>query len=295
MSGQIWLNLKNNSSFHLPYVLSEGPPQFDLDFLPVPFFMNPNLGDVVFALPESPSIIEYDTAMKVVSYLGVESPGNNFQPGVLLGYPDNVDLSTSHLILIGRPSRNLLLQEVNESLPQPFIPGSDTIRPQIDKIVFRLPDDLDLGYVQLLSSNWNQDQALLAFTGTSDLGVTWATQLVTDPEKNEDLKGNLALARNNSEFYTFDTRELPTGGEVAAISTAVPESAIVGTATPTSVPPTLTPTPLVTSSLVTTLPATPAPDLPEWFPYVVGGGFGLIFIILGIAYWQSHPRPRLRI
>lgn len=293
-SSQFWATLKASSFVSLPHTLTEGPMQVDLDFLPVPFATNSNLSDVLFALPDSPSNVEYDAIVKTVSYLGSESDGNNFQPAALLGYPDNVDLSTFNLILIGRPTRNALLQEVNESLPQPFVAGTDTIQPQIDKVVFRLPDDLDLGYLQLITSSWSQNHALLALTGTSDLGLSWATQMITDPDKNEQLKGNLALAPNDFELHTTDTRELPTGGKVAAVTTAIPEAVIVGTATPTPVPPTPTPASSMASG-VANPPSPGIPEPPEWVPYVVGSGIALILIILGIAYWQSRHRTRLRI
>jgi hypothetical protein len=238
--------------------------------------------------------VEYDAVVKTVLYLGSESDGNNFQPAALLGYPDNVDLSAFHLILTGRPTRNVLLQEVNGALPQPFVTGTDTIQSQIDKVVFRLPDDLDLGYLQLITSNWSQDHALLALTGTSDLGLGWATQMISDPEKNDQLSGNLALAPNDLELHVTDTRELPTGGKVAAVTTAIPEAVIMGTATPTPIPPTRTPDPSLASEAANP-PSPGIPEPPEWVSYVVGSGIGLIVIILGIAYWQSRHRTRLRI
>ena len=292
-SSQSWINLKASSSIHVPHRLSEGPYLFDLDFLPAPFSTNLDLHDVVFALPEHPSTVEYDAAVKIVSYLGAGSSATNFKPRALLGYPAGVDLSASHLIMVGRPSRNLLLQEVNESLPQPFIPGTDNIRPQVNKIVFRLPENLELGYLQLVTSNWSQAHALLAVTGTSDLSLDWAAQAVVQQDKNERLRGDLAVATNELELHTVDTRQLPTGGKVAAVATAIPETIIVGTVTPTPLSPTPTPASQIIQTTAVSPPTAAVPDLPAWFPYVVGGGIGLIFIILAIAYWQSRRRPRL--
>lgn len=289
---QSWINLKASSSVHLPHRLSDGPAWFDLDFLPSPFSVNADLHDVIFALPEYPSTLEYDAAVQLALYLGATSAATHFQPGLLLGDPAGVDLSASHVIIIGRPSRNLLLQEVNESLPQPFIPGTDTIRPQVNKVVLRLPDHLDLGYLQLIASRWSQTHALLAVTGTSDLGLAWAARAVTEPEKNERLKGNLVLAPNDLELHTADTRGLPTAGKVAALAAAVPETVMVGTATPTPLPPNPTPEPQVARTQASS-PSAAIPNPPEWVPYVVGGGIALILIILVVAYWQSRRRARL--
>jgi hypothetical protein len=248
----------------------------------------------MFALPESPSNQEYDALVKTVSYLGSQSDGNNFQPAAYLGTSDRVDLSAFHLILIGRPTRNALLQEINGSLPQPFVAGTDNIQPQIDRVVFRLPDDLDLGYLQLMPSSWSQNHALLALTATSDLGLSWATQMIINEDKNEQLKGNLALAPNELELHTTDTRGLPIGGKVAAITTAIPEAVVMGTATPTPAPPPSTPVPSIASSAADS-PSSGISEPPEWVLYVVGSGVALILLILGIAYWQSRQQTRLKI
>jgi hypothetical protein len=287
-SDQGWLNLKASSELHLPHLLSETSGQFDLDFLPVPFSAHPNLSNVLFALPEQPSMAEYEGAMQIASYLGATSQGNNFQPVVMFGSPPNVDLAAFHVIAIGRPSRNAVMQAINETLPQPFVPGTDIIRPQIDQVIFRLPAELDLGYLQLLPSPWNQDRALLAFTATSDLGLSWTGQLLIDPDKNEQLRGNLALIRN-LEIHTTDTRRQTTGGELATIGTAIPGTVIVGTVTPTPFPPTPTPAAQIAGNPAAP-PSVDIPPRPRWFPYVMGGGLGLIVIILGAAYRQARHR-----
>ncbi len=246
----------------------------------------------MLALPRQPLPVEYNAAIKIISQLGAANDGDNFHPVALLGQPADTDLSTYHLIVIGRPSRSPLLQMVNEMLPQPFLPQTDVIRQQIDKIVFRLPPDIDLGYLQLLPSNWSADHALLAVTGVSDLGVTWAARTLADSKQRQLLNGNLAMLRDK-EISTIDTRKLASGGVVMAIATAIPEAIVVGTATPT--PRSLTPVPSTQAPNTSTtgIASSNEQEPPDWLLFVIGGGIVLIFIILGIAFWQSRRRRRL--
>ena len=161
------------------------------------------------------------------------------------------------------------------------------IRQQVDAIIFRLPPGLDLGYLQLIPSHWSADHALLAVTGTSDMGVGWAARLLADAGQLWHLEGNLALLRDE-EVSTTDTRELTASGQVEAITTAVPEATVVGTATPT-----LRPTPLPTAQTVSSSGDVPPSDqrspLP-WLLIVIGGGILAILVVLGIAYWQARRR-----
>lgn len=286
-SSQSWVTLNASSSLHLAHSLSDMMDRFDMDFLPLPFTARPDLGDVMLALPDRPSAVEYNAALQVASQLAASSGGDTFRPAVLLGDPAGADLSAYHLIVIGRPTRSPLLQVANDLLPQPFLLGTDVIQQQVDDIIFRLPPDLDLGYLQLIPSRWSADHALLAVTGTSDLGVGWAAWLLADSDQLWRLEGNLALL-HDEEVFTTDTRGLTAGGRVAAIATAVPEATVVGTATPTP-----RPTPIPTAQMASDTSSVPPSNHqgpPLWLALVVGGGILAILVILGIAYWQARRR-----
>jgi hypothetical protein len=284
-SGQAWTTLSASSSLHLTHLLNDVSGYLDLKFLPLPLSAQPNLADVMLVLPDQPSALESSATLRIISQLGAASGGDSFQPAALLGDPAGTDLAPYHLIVVGRPTRNPLLQLVNDALPQPFIPGTDTIRQQIDDIVFRLPPGLDLGYVQLLQSAWNKERVLLAVTGTTDLGMSWAARALATSSRLGQLKGNLALLRD-VEVFTTDTRDLTAGGKVAAVTTAVPEATVVGTATPT-------PTPIATSTLEAPGSSNRAssssrPSSPAWLPAVIIGGVAIIVAILGIVIWRAR-------
>jgi hypothetical protein len=139
--------------------------------------------------------------------------------------------------------------------------------------------------VQLIPSPWNEARALLAVTGTTDEGVEWAAEALTD--QPWILKGNLALARNEG-VNTIDTRGLTSDGTAIAVSTGVPEMIPVATATVTIAPTSLSPSPTPTVSASERTPA--GSNRPAWLIPLVGMSGLAIIATFAIAFWQARRR-----
>ncbi len=232
----MWSMISSESLLHLDHTV-QADQILDLDFYPSPFNQRPDLSDVLFVLPAMPQTEEWENTLQLAAALGSAAGGSKFVPAVALGEAWlGMDPGSYHLMAIGRPSRNPLLQRVNAQLPQPFLPDSDQIEQRLGEIILRLPADVSLGYVQLIPSPWNESQALLAVTGTGDEGVTWATRSLLNSDLRQQLEGDLALIRDQ-EIQALDTRKLTRGGLATAVSTAVPELTLVVTVTPTATPP----------------------------------------------------------
>lgn len=283
-----WLNLHSSSSLELPHILTEASPQLDLDLLPLPFVADPSLTNVLIALPAQPTHEEYTAAMQIISSLGGNSNGGSFYPSISLGIPSEEELAANHMILIGRPRRNPMIQLVNNALPQPFVPHTDIIQQTIDDTIFRLPNDIDLGFLQLIPSIWNSQNALLIATGTSDLGVSWSTQTVVDSAQLGRLSGDLAILREQ-ESFSIDTRILTNAGSAVLMSTAIPETEPVSDATPSPDQPMDTTMANASDAGADYLPSSNQ-SLPDWVLTLVGAGILLIIVVLVIAYGQSRRR-----
>lgn len=218
-----WLVINSDSKLVLDHTQAL-EQEFDLSIYPYPFDDHPSLIDLLFALPATPAISEWQNTLAIAANLGNSAGGQTILPAVTLGDDyRGKELADYHIIAIGRPSHHALIQEVNSTLPQPFIPKTDQIQQQIDDFIFRLPPGIELGYLQLGPSSWNAAHALLTVTGTSDQGVTWATQVLAD-NRFKQLKGNLALVREDN-IYNINTRKLMKEGIAVAASKAVPELA----------------------------------------------------------------------
>ncbi|MCP4538184.1 MAG: DUF11 domain-containing protein [Chloroflexi bacterium] len=278
----MWLFISSESLLYLDHE-EQNSRSLDLDFYPYPFDQRSDLADVLFVLPSEPQLEEWEDALQLAAALGDVARGPNLAPVVattLGGAWSELKLVNYNIIAIGRPSRNLVLQQVNDQLPQPFRPGSNEIEQRIDEVVFRLPPDLSLGIVQLLISPWNAERAFVAVTGTTDAGVEQAADLVT--KRSWNLKGNLTLIKDG-EVSTIDTRGLTRGGQAVSVATAVPEMAMVATATITPTPLPANPTPISTLE-----PDVETAVRPGWITPLIWGTGLVVVAIFAVVIWQTR-------
>lgn len=289
----LWTMIKSDSLLHLAHSRRDSRT-LDLDSYPIPFDQQPDLSDMLFVLPELPQPNEWEKALQLSAALGSEVDGLKIIPLAALGKVySETELSNYHIITIGRPSRNSILQQVNVQLPQPFLPDADQIEQKLDRdeVVLRLPPDVSLGYLQLIPSPWNANRGLLAVTGTSDEGVAWASQSLIQDDLRGQLEGNLALIRRQ-ELQTLDTRQLLRQALNATVSTAVPELKPVATVTPISASANLAAATATAMPVVQYPTATHTP--PSWLMSLVIATVGTVSLIFVIAIWQALRRRNTR-
>jgi hypothetical protein len=284
-TSQAWVTVSANSSLNLAHSVSDIKSLFNLDNYPQQFITDPSLNNVIISLPERPNAVEHTLALQTASYLGAASAGVYFHPNLIMGKPDGFDLEKYNVITIGRSTRNPVLQSVNDKLPQPFIPGTDKILQKIDNVIFRLPDNLDLGYVQLIPSPWSSEKVLVAITGTTDQGMLDSEKILNSSE-NWQLNGNIALIRGEKVFST-DTNELTKTGTAELITTIVPETTVEAVLTGTAVPmPQSTAVPTVQAGAnIAKEESSPtyAQQFPLLIPVIAGVSVILIIVVLIIA------------
>jgi hypothetical protein len=225
-----WAVIRSDSELFLPY--SAIDIRADLNSFPHPFSRLAGFNQTLFVLPDEPSSLDFSDLIRLVAQMGTAS-NQTESISVHVTYASEVDetqRALSHLVLLGRPTENKLLAEINDQLPQPFVPGSDLLQSLAVDDVALLPDpDRDAGLLQLIASPWNEEYSLLAISGTTDGGVKLAYQALRD--QAAALQGNLAvvepvvdpLASGPGEFnaYSIDTRprasiEPGAGGSPAA-------------------------------------------------------------------------------
>ncbi|HDQ70508.1 MAG TPA: hypothetical protein ENN19_00225 [Chloroflexi bacterium] len=251
---QVWMTIYKDSFLYLPREVKR--TSLDLRNFPIPFSRRPDLQDLVFVLPARPTAVEIEGVIRLAARLGSAARGSSFAPQVVLDEAStDLPWADANLIVVGRPTTNSYIGRWNDILPQPFYTGTDEIRQQIDDVIYRLSSQTSLGLVQLASAPWDEEQAILFLTGSTDEGVQWAINALTDRAPAWRLSGNLALAQDR-DVRSVDTREIKPEGAVKLIATAMPAM------TPQStVASQLTETPLPTASPVsidtTEAPATP--------------------------------------
>ncbi|MFN8455460.1 MAG: cellulose biosynthesis cyclic di-GMP-binding regulatory protein BcsB [Anaerolineae bacterium] len=202
---QLWLRILETSQLRLPHTVAQSQPKASLKDAFAPFAASQDLSDVWFALSGNPTPTELQGLVTAAAWLGGLSSGAGFAPRVSTGLiSDTAVLTSYHVMAFGRPTQNPLIALMNDYLPQPFVPGEDSLRQQIGNVDYRLPANFSLGLLQALPSPWNPHKTALVVTGSTPEGVAWAINTLTGPETYYGLKDDLAYIRGE-RIETLDS------------------------------------------------------------------------------------------
>lgn len=245
-----WIRISRASQLHLPHIESDQIepilPLLEKETFLTTFAARQNLSNVWFALPEKHSKEELAGMIDIVRMFGRESDRLAFAPRVTLGpITDTSDLAPYHIIAIGQPTQNSIIPLVNDALPQPFVPGEDSLLQEVGHVVYRLPSDFSLGVAEILPSPWNVTRAIAVVSGTTQEGVGWAINALTDDKLSYSLKGDLAFVADDRLETLYSTTKLA-GAMPSAVEAVTEEeletedmtqtTAASAAATPTIVP-----------------------------------------------------------
>lgn len=197
--GLAWTRIKDNGRLQLVHVeaTEADAPLLIRDPL-TPLISRFDLSNVWFALPETPTAVELSGLAGVAAKLGDISRGYNFAPKVMLGtVPSDEQLADSHVVSLGEPQRNSMLDMVNEALPQPFAAGSNEMQQKLGNVIFRLPQDFSLGIIESIPAPWNPHRAVTMVTGTNAEGVGWSLNAISDNDLASNLDGNVSFVRQD--------------------------------------------------------------------------------------------------
>lgn len=265
-----WMLVHATSDIYLPNHKSDlVAPASSLSLIPAPFSTTADLSDTLISLPDSPDPTDLEQMVRMASYLGSEtSIGGYYTPRVILGaLPKDIDLTQFHFIVIGRPTTNAFLSQLNDAnkLPQPFMPQSDELKQILDNAVFRLPSTYSIGVLEALPSPWSSTHVILVISGTNSAGQALAAGVLLDGKYGpSDLTGNVVFI-NTSNISIVDTTtgQLPLVSVTPVVSASAinqPTSALAPSAAATIVA-----TPTIPVYTVTPYPSsTPAPTDIAW-------------------------------
>jgi hypothetical protein len=253
------------SRFHLPLQPARAGDitGTSLDFYPAPFNFDPTLGSLAFILPEN-DLVAWRAAFNLAAFLGDRAGGSLVSPNAFFANTvTDEELAGYNLVMVGRPSQLPPIVAINDSLPIPFAAGSDVAQERDMQVIFRIPPEAPVGYIELLPSPWNTGNNILAVLGNTSQGVTWSAAALVDANLRSRLSGNF-VAVTDQQMVTADTRQtaLPAGvgGEVVPV-------------TPVTEPPV-------------------AVKRPSWVLPAAGAAAGLALLILVIALIRNAALHR---
>lgn len=275
----VWFTISDRSILNLPRQARTN--LFDTNYVglfPQPFGSLPNLGDLWVNLPEDPTDEELNLAYRLISRVSASlALAEGIAPRVSYGaLPEGTNVSDYNFILIGTPLSNPTIETFNDVMPQPFVPGTNTVEQRLDDVSFRLFPGLDFGILQKFSvpGDPTDQRKALVLTGTNELGVRDALNVLAgDSFSPVELAGDVVFVSGDAVTFVDSSRvfridevletaaELPTEQVLLAQRATEFAQATAVTLTPSpTVEPTLTPTTGPTippTPLVTVVPPTP--------------------------------------
>ena len=271
----LWINIWDESVLSTPLTQQEAGinASVDLSNYPAPFVFDYELNNTAFILPKG-DLEAWRGAAKTASYLAYQANPSIITLSAFYGddFPEDVR-QNYHAIVIGRPSQLPVIDSLSEVLPVPFEAGSDTAAEGNLRVIFNIPEDAPLGYLQLSESPWNPENVVLAVLGNSTQGETWATTAMNNPDLRSQVSGNFVIV-NDQQILASDTRVFPISESPTEMSEA-PEITIM------------------TTPGTDEQPMAPMQNQ-DWIPTAIMVGIGLIVLIIIIVLIRSFLQKRSR-
>jgi hypothetical protein len=273
----LWTTVMSNSVLHLPKSTEVQPASDieDLAIYPKPFSDAQDLSNVAFVVAPN-DLDALDVAGKLATNLGSQTSSDIIN---LTAYSSATTPAAikqaKNVIVIGKPAELPMVAELASAMPAPFAAGQNLAEEGNLRVIYRLPSDSSIGYLELFPAPWDPTATILTVLGSTSDGLKWAGNTLVDETQRASLAGNYAVT-NGTSIFTADTSM---GGGTENISaTAVPAAVVTVTAAPTGAG--------IASISLNVQPQTaskPYVDPKIWIPYVVGGLTLVILIIIIIV------------
>jgi hypothetical protein len=242
-NADLWATIWPESALHLPMKPATTEPRrtFNLSSYPLPFTLDPSLATTAFVVPQR-APAAWNAAALLAFQMGRQTRDAILQP--LAVFADNVpaDVRESYdLLVIGRPSALPVLVELGDALPAPFDAGSDVPRSVDTPVVYRVPPDASVAYLQMVAAPWNPERVVVAALGSDDAGIEQAMIMLIDPRQRARLTGTLAIVDPQQRVTLGNGRAVLTGPAPTPVATATPVAAQPAQPPPQTVQPTPAP------------------------------------------------------
>ncbi len=207
-TSMLWTTVYDNSTLHLPLEAAAGSAAaMRLSGYPglLLYGSNGSMRNVAFVVPQDQMVV-WEAAVSTAFDLGNQVQGT--VPPLTLIYEPNLTAEIGaqyDLVLIGVPSNLPVVYEMGGALPAPFAEGSNLAVESVSRVKYRVPEGVQVGYLELLNSPWNGERIILAALGNGSQGVREAINALLTPALRTQLGGNFAVVYG-SQVSSVDTR-----------------------------------------------------------------------------------------
>jgi hypothetical protein len=166
-----------------------------------------------------------------------------------------------------------IITELRNELPAPFEEGSNVAILTNLPVEYRLPEGVELGYLELLNAPWDSARTILTVLGNATRGVQQAGGALTGAALRSTIKGDFALI-NGETISSTDTR---TGSVVKSVVSC------------TTLPPSVE---ALSTEMASVQPPSVSVVSRDWVPVVVIGLVVMMAIIIMIGVISGISRKK---
>jgi hypothetical protein len=194
---EVWVSTMPESLLHLPTLALAGNTTRNLDLTNYPNSVFSVFDQTALILPDSDSFA-WSVASKLAFDLGSKlgGPTINIATYYADAVPDDI-LKTNDLILVGRPSTISVMNQFAEVMPAPFENDRDIAQEKNPQYSFLMTDTVPVGYLEVFSSPWDANRAVLTVAGNMNQGLDAAATTLLNPSVKGQLVGNFIVALDN--------------------------------------------------------------------------------------------------
>ncbi len=263
----VWGSIRSESLLHLALQPVRTTKQINrnLNAYFDPFTSDPTLANVAFVLPDNDSG-SWSVAAQVAADLGSRIDGSMIELAAVFSDQTAAVSGTHNLIIIGKPTTQPIIAQLREAMPAPFPPNSNQPILGNSRVVYRVPEDLSLGYLEIFASPWNSERTILGILGSTDEGVQWSSAVLHTPRQRSRLNGTVAVI--NGEQISIENPSVTNDTSALATKIMAP-----------------------TDANQTYRPLTEIPR-PRWILYIIAASIGVMWLILGFVGVRAWQRSR---
>lgn len=272
----LWTNIPNQSILHIPLTPAKADIVNQITLANYTDFIStsPTLASTAFVVAQN-SPTAFKIASQIAYQLGSLMTGSLVELKAAYAGQIPAEFRKNYeLVLVGKASQLPIIAELGNSLPAPFDNGSDVAQETVFEVIYRIPPNISIGYLELLSAPWDSARNILAVLGSTDEGLSYSANALTVRAIQNKLSGNFAAVRNE-QVISGDTRMGIGTGNISA--TLLP-----GIAQTTQIP--------TTKSTIAPTESLPLENQTKWILPAVGLLSLLIILILLVAFFTSRRK-----
>ena len=188
-----WAYISNESFIEFDY---NNNKELKFSTYPYPFVENNKFNDLTVVIPDSSGSKQLTDIANIIAYMGHEVEFNNGKLNVVKSSEFKKQDKEDNLIIIGTPSNNHLIKDINKDLNLKFKKDYKGFEAN-DKIKFIGEYSLEVASIQLIDSPYSKNKSAMIIASTDIADLSLSSKYLSDLNLTKSFKGDtIAIGRN---------------------------------------------------------------------------------------------------